>query len=271
MIVWRGAGILVLVFGVIGILFGFAPGWWLANQMYPDDPYAFNLLQALQPWIYAGCVVSAGVVAGGLCWLVGSRINRDESIHTLFFIPAQWFGPVFAGIALLVAGDAVMRDGVARAHGSFVSDCDRHELGGTVASCECMAGKVERADPTVVVPFYAAMDKSWSGRTHDDEAVGRFVETYLPRVPQSDAAKFIDALNEGADCFELPEQLRERASQPPEPAPSDVPPPEATPPEPVAPNVSPPKVTAPPKAASPAAAPPEAAPSATPSPDSEKG
>ncbi|HEV7693495.1 MAG TPA: hypothetical protein VGO52_21860 [Hyphomonadaceae bacterium] len=265
MIVWRGLGILVLVFGVIGVLFGFAPGWWLANQMYPDDPYAFNLLQALQPWIYAACVVSAGVVAGGLSWLVGSRINREESIHSLFFIPAQWFGVVYVGIALLVAGDAVMRDGVARAHDGFVSDCDKHELGGTVASCECMASKVERADSAVVVPFYAAMDKSWGSRVHADDPVGEFLDSYLPRVPQSDAAKFVEALDEGASCFEMPEQLREKASSPPEAAPSDGPPPEAVSPDTSAPVGAPPKAG--PKAAPPEVPPPSAAPAAPPQPN----
>jgi hypothetical protein len=151
-------------------------------------------------------------------WLAGSRLNRDVNDHSLFFIPAHWFGPIFVLAGLGFAGDAVMRDGVTRAHSSFVYNCDRHELGGTPAACECLATRIEKADAMVVVPFYAEMGNSWNSRYGEEDPVQHFMETYLTRVPNSQAVKFADALQEGASCFELPEQLQREEMEQPAPA-----------------------------------------------------
>ncbi len=82
MLIWKGAGLLVLAIGL---------GTLVVTQLILGPLYQ-------QGWAK---IVGLGI-AGAICWFLGKRLNRHASNHHLFFIPMEYWGIVLPvlGVAL---------------------------------------------------------------------------------------------------------------------------------------------------------------------------
>jgi uncharacterized membrane protein YccF (DUF307 family) len=100
MLIWRGWGILTLVIVGLGVGFGY-----LVAQVFGVEVTGNN------PFTAAGLLLAAIAL-----WFIGAKLNAPRegfdpntgqkvmhrNMHTLMFIPMQWFGP------LVGAGSVVM-------------------------------------------------------------------------------------------------------------------------------------------------------------------
>jgi hypothetical protein len=98
MIIWSGWGILACVFWGVGLFLTqllidklFAPGYYAAHE-----------------W----CMILASSISAPLIWVVGRALNgspdsdrrqSQSARHTLFFIPMEYWGPLFVGIGVVIA------------------------------------------------------------------------------------------------------------------------------------------------------------------------
>ncbi len=85
MIVWKGAGFVVGIFAVLGL--GLA-GVLSEHLMVPTDGWPTSL---------------GFVLAAAPCWPTGKSLNKHpgESGHTFFFIPVEYWTPIFAVLAVV--------------------------------------------------------------------------------------------------------------------------------------------------------------------------
>lgn len=113
MIAWRGAGILVFLFGAVGF-FGVALGF--------DGPAKGTLY----PWGLAA--LGVGLVTLPLGWYLNRR-RPSQNTHDFFFIPMQYWGGLF-----LLGGVGMVGAHFAMAGGAEEADpCG--ELSSVLSSC----------------------------------------------------------------------------------------------------------------------------------------
>jgi membrane protein YqaA with SNARE-associated domain len=93
MIVWRGAGIVVLVFLFLppAVL-----GWNM--QLWPNN--------RLEPWQDALVLVTGYVLGGAVCIFLGRRLNRDArttgAYHDLYFLRVEHWGLIMLALAAVM-------------------------------------------------------------------------------------------------------------------------------------------------------------------------
>lgn len=203
MIVWRGWGLLVLVCAALAGVVVAPIGVFLISQSYPGHPYGADLFRVLQPVMYGALWLAGGLIAGALAWFLGKRINREGNVHTLFFIPAQWWGVVFPLLgAGMLATNMTSGGGVAGAHSSFVTQCAKHEIGANEKTCGCMASIMEtKTEPTVFIPFFSEMEDTWRSRHGDENVVQHFIEGYVTTLKPEQSQAFLQAMDEATICF----------------------------------------------------------------------
>ena len=108
-VIWRGAGALVIIFGIIAALLGNIVGSVVFNQ---------NDYFSMHSWIQSSTLAFAGL----LSWFTGRFLNSrpgrpvtnrqtgetilEKPNHHLMFIKMEYWGPIYLviGIFVLVAG-----------------------------------------------------------------------------------------------------------------------------------------------------------------------
>lgn len=204
MLIWRGKGLLVLLFYALGLGVPALVAGAMADQAYPDVDYAWTLYSHTSPVTDISLIIGFATAAV-VTWVVGRRINRNGGGHSLFFIPVQWWAipPIlFAVIGLRMLSPESRARGLESA---FVSKCERHEEGANEEQCTCWARVMMSDTPqSLHAPFMSALIDAYGSSEVgvEDRVLNEFMTTVLEEASPKDQAAFIDASTRvGAECL----------------------------------------------------------------------
>ena len=91
-VIWQGRGPIALVALIIPMAL-MTIGLLVFSHLEDISP----LMKVL--WVGAPLVLGC-LIAGGICHRWGRRLNKDQNLHTLYYIPLQHWAFIYWGIAL---------------------------------------------------------------------------------------------------------------------------------------------------------------------------
>lgn len=185
MFIWRGHGWVAIPIVLVFLWLGFEAQSIAAQQIHPDSRDAVALARITHSWIDL-IPGSTWLLSAVVLWFWGSKINREDGGHSVYFIPVQYTALIPAACVIGFGAYYLMSTPIERQRDSFAGSCKQSIVDLNEDECDCVAAELtENLRPESMVAFFR-----FAGDVRDEPILDSFYENDFWSLSSEGRAEF---------------------------------------------------------------------------------